>query len=124
MQVTSYAELKAFLYDFAGRSCGAIARSALHMSLSGKGSPPGDLVGPWLPRRPMLQAALKLPAEALLSPETDLFIEQACLAVSFCHPELHVTLQDQCGDFARAWLSLPAILEDALVLHTKVVLSL
>ena len=53
MQVTSYAELKAFLYDFAARSCGAIARSALHMSLSGKGSPPGDLVGPWLPRRPM-----------------------------------------------------------------------
>ena len=96
MQVTSYAELKAFLYDFASRSCGAIARSALHMSLSGKGSPPVDLVGPWLPRRPMLQAALKLPAEALLSPETDLFVEQACLAVSFCHPpvtdsELHLS---------------------------------
>ena len=54
-QVTSYTELKAFLSDFASRSCGAIARSALHTSLSGKANAPGDLVGPWLPRRPMMQ---------------------------------------------------------------------
>ena len=51
LQVASYAELKAFLYDFASRGCGAISRSALHMSLLGKANPPGDLVGPWLPRR-------------------------------------------------------------------------
>ena len=82
--MASYAELKAFLYDFAARGCGAIARSALHMSFSGKASPPGDLVGPWLPRRPMIQSAVGIPHGALLGAETDLFVEQACLAVSSC----------------------------------------
>jgi len=52
------------------------------MSMLGKANPPGDLVGPWLPRRPMIQAAVRLSSGALLSPETDLFVEQACLAVS------------------------------------------
>ena len=85
LQVSSYTELKAFLYKFASRSCGAIARSALHMSMLGKANPPGDLVGPWLPRRPMIQAAVRLPSGALLSPEADLFVEQACLAVRFLH---------------------------------------
>ena len=45
MQVTSYTELKAFLYEFASRSCGAIARSALHTSLLGKANSPRGLGG-------------------------------------------------------------------------------
>ncbi|CAL5223000.1 g5447 [Coccomyxa viridis] len=81
-KVTSYTELKAFLCEFASRSCGAVARSALHMSLLGKANSPGDLVGPWLPRRPMMQAAVRLPSGVVLSPEADLFVEQACLAVA------------------------------------------
>lgn len=86
-QVGSYEELKAFLMDFSGRSCGAIPRSALHLAVSGKTTRLGEPTGPWLPRKPMLCSALRMPSSTLPSGDSALFVDQACLAVSPTYPD-------------------------------------
>lgn len=81
VQVATYEDLKAYLLNFGRTSCGAVPRSALHMAISGKAAAPAEPIGAWLPRRSMLCAALKLPAAGLPGQETELFVQQACLAV-------------------------------------------
>ncbi|CAL8468026.1 g7565 [Coccomyxa elongata] len=94
VKVSSYEELKAFLTDFSRQPCSGIPRSALHLAISGKVTRPGEPLGPWLPRKPMLCAAMRMPSTALPCADASLFIDQACLAVAgWC--------QDMCLNRAR-----------------------
>lgn len=88
--------MKAFLVDFARQSCGAIPRSVLHLAISGKLARPGEPLGLWLPRKPMLAAALRLPSAVLPCADSVLFLDQACLAVSESAPSLqHATYSNK-----------------------------
>ena len=83
VQVSSYADLKAFLIRYADTSAGAIPRSALHMAVCGKAArAQGEVPGPWVPCAGMICGAARLPASGLPGPEAELFVQQAELAVS------------------------------------------
>ncbi|KAK9867013.1 hypothetical protein WJX84_003646 [Apatococcus fuscideae] len=104
--VTSLAQLKTFLMAYAKREAGALARSVLHWllrtsayivdapkpatapsskaGLSGRGLEPraGKALPPWVPQPRMLAAAVGLPPDGpTISPEVDMFVEQAVIAV-------------------------------------------
>lgn len=86
--IQQWPQLQEFLLSFAKHSPSAVARSAMHAAITGKGSShKGGGVPCWAPQDAMMCNHLCLPAPSQLpGPEAKLFVEQACIAVQgWCH---------------------------------------
>lgn len=86
--IQQWPQLQEFLQSFAKQSPGAVARSAMHVAITGKGSKiKGGGVPSWAPQAPMMCSHLCFPPpNQLPGPEVKLFVDQTCIAVQgWCH---------------------------------------
>ncbi|KAL3159878.1 hypothetical protein ABBQ38_010276 [Trebouxia sp. C0009 RCD-2024] len=86
--IQQWPQLQEFLHAFAKQRPGSVARSAMHMAISGKGcNTQGGGVPCWAPQEGMMCSHLCFPPPSQLpGPEAKLFVEMASIAVQgWCH---------------------------------------
>lgn len=86
--IQQWPQLQEFLHTFAKQQPGAVARSAMHMAISGKGcKAQGGGTPCWAPQEGMMCAHLCFPPPSQLpGPDTKLFVEMVSVAVQgWCH---------------------------------------